>query len=92
MGNTITVNDAPAAVVKIYEPSHGRASSETVVRFRSAVGFDGISQATLESSSGYTITVVDVNTYTIPITNTAIVGNLRGGGGRATAGPVTLVT
>ena len=50
MGNTITVNDAPSAVVKIYEPSHGRASSETV-RFRSAVGFDGISQATLESSS-----------------------------------------
>ena len=91
MGNTITVNDAPSAVVKVYEPSHGRASSQTV-RFRSTVGFDGISQATLESSSGYTITVVDVNTYTIPITNTAIVGNLRGGGGRATAGPVTLVT
>ncbi len=90
MGNTITVNDAAASTITVFEPSHGRASSDTV-RFRSVEGFDGYTEATLEAAAGYTITVVDVNSYTIPVTNTSVAGGVRGGGGRATAGPVTLV-
>ena len=63
-----------------------------MVRFRSVETFDGIAETTLEAAAGYTITVIDVNTYTITVTDTATIGNQRGGGNRATAGPVTLVT
>ncbi len=89
--NAFSTGAPGSSVITIVETSHGRTNGDTV-RFRSVDGFDGIAKTTLELAAGYTITVVDVNTYTIPITNTAIVGNLRGGGGRATAGPVTLVT
>jgi hypothetical protein len=53
--------------------------------------FDGITKANLENSSGYSITKVDADTYTFSVsTDTATTGNIRGGGGRATAGPVTI--
>ena len=61
------------------------------VRFRKALGFDGFTEATIESSSGYSITVVDTNNYTFTASSgTATTGNLRGGGKNATSGPVTL--
>ena len=42
-------------------------------------------------SAGYTITKVDDDTYTFTVsTDTATVGNINGGGGLASAGPVTL--
>jgi len=49
-------------------------SSSDTVRFRDVVGFDGIT-----------------NTYTFTVsTDTATVGNIRGGGGIASAGPVSI--
>ena len=40
---------------------------------------------------GYSITKVDDDSYTFSVsTDTATTGNIRGGGGRATAGPVTI--
>lgn len=95
MGNTISVVSAHSttgggpANLTVYELNHGRGSGSTV-RFRSVAGFDGFSKATLEAAAGYTITVVDVNTYTVSVTNSSITGNQRGGGGKATAGPVSL--
>jgi hypothetical protein len=79
-----------SSTVTVVETAHGRTTGDTV-RFRAAEAFDGIAEATLEAAVGYTITVVDVNTYNITVTDTATVGNIRGGGGRATAGPVTVV-
>ena len=81
-----------SAVITVFEPSHGRSTSDTV-RFRNVNGFDGFTSTTLENSSGYTITKVDDNKYTFSASSgTATTGGLRGGGGRVTAGPVTLGT
>jgi len=81
---------ASSSTITVTERSHGRSSSDTV-RFRSVDSFDGITKANLENSSGYTITKVDDDTYTFSVsTDTATTGNIRGGGGRATAGPVTI--
>ena len=78
-------------VVTVTEPSHGRANGATV-RFRSVSGFDGFTKAVLEQAAGYAITVLTTNTYTFTAASgTATTGNQRGGGGTATAGPVTLV-
>lgn len=95
MGNTISVVSAHSTTgggpgnLTVFEPNHGRGTGSTV-RFRSVTAFDGFSKATLEAAAGYTITVVDVNSYTVSVTNSSIIGNQRGGGGRATAGPVSL--
>ena len=89
--NPFQTGAAASTIVTVIEPAHGRSTSD-VVRFRSVETFDGIAETTLEAAAGYTITVIDVNTYTITVTDTATIGNQRGGGNRATAGPVTLVT
>ena len=61
------------------------------MRFRSCEAFDGFTQAVLQSSSGYAITVVDSNSYTFSATGeTASSGSVQGGGGTASSGPVTL--
>ena len=45
----------------------------------------------MQGSSGFTIqSVVDTNRYTISVGATATLGNTTGGGGIASAGPVTL--
>jgi hypothetical protein len=45
----------------------------------------------LEKSDGYSITVVDGDTYTFSASSgTATSGSTRGGGENATVGPVTL--
>lgn len=79
--NTITVS----------EKNHGR-STDDIVRFRKAIVFDGFSKTSLEKATGYTITVLNENSYTVTITggDTATAGNTRGGGESATVGPVTL--
>tara|TARA_R110000751_G_scaffold265163_1_gene364262 strand:- start:520 stop:1026 length:507 start_codon:yes stop_codon:yes gene_type:complete len=82
--------NAGTAVITVIEPSHGRSSSDTV-RFRKAISFDGFTQGVLENASGYSITVVDTNTYTFTASSgTATSGSTRGGGNYATVGPVTL--
>ena len=88
--NPFKSGNAGVAVVTVIQPSHGRASGDTV-RFRKTVGFDGFTSGVLENASGYSITVVDENTYTFTASSgTATSGNKRGGGNNATAGPVTL--
>ena len=47
-----------SAVITVIEPSHGRSSSDTV-RFRKVEAFDGFTEAVLEKSDGYSITVMD---------------------------------
>ena len=86
------LSTASSASITVIEPSHGRSTSDTV-RFRDAVGFDGFTATVLNNSSGYAITKVDDNTYTFSASSgTATTGGIRGGGGRVTAGPVTLET
>ena len=78
------------SVITVTEPNHGRSSTDTV-RFYDVSSFDGITAANIMRAAGYTITKVDDNSYTFTVaTDTATGGNLRGGGGRAYAGPTTL--
>jgi len=79
-----------SAIITVIEPSHGR-STDDVVRFRTVQGFDGFTSAVLQKADGYTITVVDTDSYTFTASSgTATTGSQRGGGENATAGPVTL--
>mgnify|MGYP003141641084 FL=1 len=83
---------ASSAVITVLEPSHGRSTSDTV-RFRNVSSFDGFTKAILESASGYTVTKIDDNRYSFSASSgTATTGGIKGGGGRVTAGPVTLGT
>ena len=89
--NSFKTGSSGSGVITVTEESHGRASSDTV-RFYDAVSFDGIIDTNINRSAGYTITVVDTNTYTFTVaTDTATTGNITGGGFRAYAGPATLV-
>ena len=89
--NAFKTASSGTSVITVTEPEHGRSSSDTV-RFYGASSFDGITAANITRSAGYTITKVDDNSYTFTVaTDTATSGNLRGGGGRAFAGPVTVV-
>ena len=86
------LSTASSASITVIEPSHGRSTSDTV-RFRDATGFDGFTATVLNNSSGYAITKVDDNTYTCTASSgSATTGEIRGGGGSVTAGPVTLGT
>ena len=88
--NPFLSGSASSAVITVIEPSHGRSSSDTV-RFRKVEAFDGFTEAVLEKSDGYSITVVDGDTYTFSASSgTATSGSTRGGGENATVGPVTL--
>ena len=87
--NCFKSGTAGSAVITITEPSHGR-STDDAVRFRKVMGFDGFTKAKLELSSGYVITVLDENSYTITVSGeTATTGGIRGGGEHATAGQGT---
>ena len=78
------------SVITVTEPGNGRSTGD-VVRFRSCEAFDGFTEDTLEYSSGYSITVVDTDTYTFSVSGeTASTGFVLGGGGTASAGPVTV--
>jgi len=83
---------ASSAVITVLEPSHGRSTSDTV-RFRNVSSFDGFTSTILEKAVGYSITKVNDDTYTFSASSgTATTGSIKGGGGRVTAGPVTLGT
>ena len=82
--------DSASAVITVTEPGHGRSTGDTV-RFRTVSPFDGFSSTVLESSSGYSITKVDSDSYTFSASSgTATSGQIKGGGGFASAGPVTV--
>ena len=80
---------ASSATISVFEPSHGRATSDTV-RFRDVTGhIFGASITELEDSDGYSITKTDDDFYTFTVSTAAgITGN--GGGGYVSAGPTTL--
>ena len=80
---------ASSTTVTVFEPNHGRSSSDTV-RFRDVTGnLYGASVTELEDEDGYSITKTDDDFYTFTVsTAPGITGN--GGGGYASAGPATL--
>ena len=88
--NPFKSSSSGSDVITVTEPGHGRSTGDTV-RFRDAEAFDGFTEAVLEIAAGRTITKVDDNTYTFTASSgTATVGNSTGGGGFASAGPVTV--
>ena len=80
---------ASSATITVFEPSHGRSSSDTV-RFRDVSGhIFGADVDELEDSDGYSITKTDDDFYTFAVSTAAgTTGN--GGGGYVSAGPATL--
>ena len=88
--DSFKTGSASSSTITVTEESHGRSTSDTV-RFYGSLSFDGITNTNINRSAGYTITVVDTDTYTFSVsTDTATTGNIRGGGFRAYAGPVTI--
>ena len=80
---------ASSATISVFEPDHGRSSSDTV-RFRDVRGnIFGADIDELEDSDGYSITKTDDDFYTFTVSTSAgSTGN--GGGGYVSAGPTTL--
>ena len=80
---------ASSATISVFEPGHGRSSSDTV-RFRDVSGhIFGADVDELEDSDGYSITKTDSDFYTFAVSTAAgTTGN--GGGGYASSGPATL--
>jgi len=80
---------ASSATISVFEPEHGRSTSDTL-RFRNVTGhIFGADVDELEDSDGYSITKTDDDFYTFTVSTSAeITGN--GGGGYASAGPATL--
>ena len=80
---------ASSTTISVFEPEHGRSSSDTV-RFRDVTGnLFGAAVTELEDEDGYSITKTNDDFYTFTVsTAPGITGN--GGGGYASAGPATL--
>ena len=80
---------ASSTTVSVFEPDHGRSTSDTV-RFRDVTGaLFGASVTELEDEDGYSITKTDDDFYTFTVsTAPSITGN--GGGGYSSSGPATL--
>ena len=88
--NSFKSGTSGSDVITVNEPGHVRVTGD-VVRFRSVESFDGFTEAAIESSSGFSITKVDSDNYTfVSGSGTATSGDIRGGGGFASAGPVTV--
>ena len=78
-----------SSVVTVTEPGHGRSTGNTVV-FRNVDGSPGgLAYTVFENASGFSITVIDTNSYSFDCgSNATLTGN--SGGMTVTAGPVTL--
>ena len=88
--NAFTSGDSGSAVITVSEPGHDRSTGDTV-RFRSVETFDGFTATVIEASGGYSITKVDSDSYSFTASSgTATTGATKGGGGYASAGPVTV--
>ena len=80
---------ASSTTVSVFEPSHGRSSSDTI-RFRDVTGhIFGASVTEIEDEDGYSITKTDDDFYTFAV-STAAGTTGSGGGGYASSGPTTL--
>jgi len=87
-GNPFTITSG-STTVSVYEPNHGRSTSDTVV-FRNVDGSPGgVAYTVFENASGYSITKIDSNHYTFTLGATPSVTE-QSGGMTVTAGPVTL--
>ena len=73
-------------VIKVFEPGHGRSTGDTV-RFRNVVD---IFLVDMDSESGHSITKIDDDFYSISTGGLAPSRLVKGGGGRVSAGPVTV--
>ena len=88
--NPFKSGSSGSAVITVTQPGHGRSTGDTV-RFRSVEAFDGFTAAAIEAAAGFSITKVDDNRYTFTSgSGTATTGDVLGGGGTASAGPVTV--
>ena len=85
---TTGASGGATTTITITEVNHGRDTGDTV-RFRTVEPFDGITQAVMELSTGYSITKVSDDTYTVSVSGGATTGSVSGGGFFASAGPVT---
>ena len=78
-------------MITVTEPNHGRTTGQTVVFRNVPSDFDGISYVDITNANGYAITVTTDNNYLFAVVgSTATAGQINGGGGLASAGPVTL--
>ena len=78
-----------SSTINVFEPSHGRSTSDVVV-FRNVDGSPGgLAYSVFENSSGFSITVTGTDNYTFDLGSTPTVSG-RFGGSFVTAGPVTL--
>tara|TARA_R100001198_G_C5159395_1_gene165198 strand:- start:18 stop:503 length:486 start_codon:yes stop_codon:yes gene_type:complete len=75
-----------SGVIKIFEPGHGRSTGDTV-RFRNVVDIFAVD---MDSDSGHSITKIDDDFYSISSGGVAPGSLVKGGGGRVSAGPVTV--
>jgi hypothetical protein len=88
--NPFRTSSSGSAVITVAQPGHERSTGDTV-RFRKVEAFDGFTESAVEDASGFSITKVDADTYTFTAgSGTATTGNVNGGGGFASAGPVTV--
>lgn len=82
---------ASSTTVRVREPNHGRSAGD-VVRFRDAMNVGGITETAMNKAAGYTIAADGTdptNYYTFTSDETATITQ-TGGGGSASAGPVTV--
>jgi hypothetical protein len=87
-GNPLSLTSG-SSTVTVTEPAHGRSSSDTVV-FRNVDGSPGgLVYSLFENTSGFSITVIDINSYSFDCGSNATVTE-KSGGMFVTAGPVTL--
>jgi hypothetical protein len=77
-----------STTISVNEPDHGRSNGDTVC-FRDATVVGGVAAATINDAAGYTITKVDADNYTFATGTTSSITE-TGGGGSASAGPVTV--
>jgi len=88
--NPFRSGDSGSTTINVYQPGHGRSTGDTV-RFRNVEAFDGFTASMIESAAGFSITKVDDNNYNFTASSgTATSGSVLGGGGVASAGPVTV--
>jgi len=87
-GNPLSLTSG-SSTVTVNEPAHGRATNDTVV-FRNVDGSPGgLAFSLFENTSGFSITVIDTNSYSFNCGSNTTVTE-KSGGMFVTAGPVTL--
>ena len=87
-GNPLSLTSGSSTVI-VTEPSHGRSTGDVVV-FRNVDGSPGgLVFSLFENAAGFSITVINTNSYSFDCGSNATVTE-NSGGMFTTAGPVTL--